>query len=357
MTHEHPDYPTGSSGAHSLPKGVHLVGSVPLSSAEEVFRTTSSILGGRLRRIPDGETGIRSGWIGWQFQLFAGNPMFEVVAPPPNTYVPRSRLKLRSPRTAGTITFEELGYADAALDSYRLFAQLKRDGVIPAQYRFQVCLPTPLAPVSAFVVPEDQAEVEPVYEAVMLHELARITAAIPQDELSIQWDTAIEFAILEEVMPTFLVESKADILERLMRLGHRVPVPAELGYHLCYGDAGHTHFKEPEDTGKLVEVANAIGAAIRRPINWIHLPVPQNRLDAAYYAPLRHLRLQPETELYLGLIHFADGVEGALKRIKAAQQFVADFGVATECGFGHRPPDTIPALLRIHSQVAEPVSG
>ena len=85
------------------------------------------------------------------------------------------------------------------------------------------------------------------------------------------------------------------------------------------------------------------------------MPVPRNRSDAAYYAPLRNLRLHPETELYLGLVHFTDGMEGTLKRIKAAQQFVADFGVATECGFGRRPPDTIPELLRIHSQVAEPV--
>jgi len=36
------------------PRGVHLLGSVPLENAEEVFRTVSSILGGRLRRIPDG---------------------------------------------------------------------------------------------------------------------------------------------------------------------------------------------------------------------------------------------------------------------------------------------------------------
>jgi hypothetical protein len=112
MTHENPDQPTVSSRAHSLPKGVHLVGSVPLSSGEEVFRTAGSILGGRLRRIPDSETGIRSGWIGWQFQLFASNLIFEMVTPPPNAYVPRSRLKLRSPRTSGAITFEQLGYAD-----------------------------------------------------------------------------------------------------------------------------------------------------------------------------------------------------------------------------------------------------
>jgi hypothetical protein len=357
MTHEHSDQPTISSVARSLPKGVHLVGSIPLSSSEEVFRTASSILGERLRRIPDGETGIRSGWIGWQFQLFASNPSFEMVEPPPNAYVPRSRFKLRSSRTPGAITFEQLGYAGAALDSYRLFSQLKRDGVIPAQYRFQVCLPTPLAPVSAFVVQENQAEVEPVYEAAMLAELDRITSDIPQDELAIQWDTAVEFAILEGVMPTFLADSKDEILQRLLRLGNRVPVPAEMGYHLCYGDAGHKHFKEPEDTDKLVEVANAISAGITRPINWVHMPVPRNRSDSAYYAPLRNLRLHPETELYLGVVHFTDGVEGTLKRIKAAQQLVVDFGVATECGFGRRTADTIPELLRIHSQVAEPVSG
>jgi hypothetical protein len=47
------------------PEGVHLVGSVPLSSAEEVFRTASAILGDRLRRLSDGETGVRTNWIGW----------------------------------------------------------------------------------------------------------------------------------------------------------------------------------------------------------------------------------------------------------------------------------------------------
>ncbi|HEV2581816.1 MAG TPA: hypothetical protein VGT44_13260, partial [Ktedonobacteraceae bacterium] len=199
MTNKHPDQPTASSG--TLPKGVHLVGSIPLSSAEDVFRTTSSMLGGRLRRVPDGETGIRSGWIGWQYPLFASNPSFETVAPPPNAYVPRSRFKLRSPRPSGAITFEQLGYADAALDSYRLFSQLKNDGIIPAQYRFQVCLPTPLAPISSFIAVEDQAEVEPAYEAAMLRDLERILDAIPQDDLAIQWDTAAEFIILESVAP------------------------------------------------------------------------------------------------------------------------------------------------------------
>jgi hypothetical protein len=60
---------------------------------------------------------------------------------------------------------------------------------------------------------------------------------------------------------------------------------------------------------KLVEVANTISTGARRQINWIHMPMPRNRTDEAYFAPLRSLHLHPETELYLGLVHFTDGVE------------------------------------------------
>jgi hypothetical protein len=45
-----------TSSTQRQPRGVHLVGSVPLGDAEAVFRTANAILGGRLRRIPDGET-------------------------------------------------------------------------------------------------------------------------------------------------------------------------------------------------------------------------------------------------------------------------------------------------------------
>ena len=52
-----------------LPLGMHLVGSLPLWSAEETFRTVSEVAGMRLRRIPDGETGPRSDWIVWQYPV------------------------------------------------------------------------------------------------------------------------------------------------------------------------------------------------------------------------------------------------------------------------------------------------
>ena len=71
------------------PVGVHLVGSVPLGSAEEVFRRVAEVLGDRLRRIPDGETGPRSDWIGWQYPVFSSQPQFQ-PGPPGAVVLPRA---------------------------------------------------------------------------------------------------------------------------------------------------------------------------------------------------------------------------------------------------------------------------
>jgi hypothetical protein len=50
-------------------------------------------------------------------------------------------------------------------------------------------------------------------------------------------------------------------------------------------------------------------------------------------------------------VHYTDGVEGTRKRLTAAHKHASDFGIATECGFGRREPDTIPDLLGIHADV------
>jgi hypothetical protein len=65
------------------------------------------------------------------------------------------------------------------------------------------------------------------------------------------------------------------------------------------------------------------------------------------------LRLRPETELFLGLVHHSDGIAGTRKRMAAAAKVVTAFGIATECGLGRRPPETLPRLLRIHAEAAD----
>lgn len=39
-------------------------------------------------------------------------------------------------------------------------------------------------------------------------------------------------------------------------------------------------------------------------------------------------------------------------RIGAATKHVTGFGIATECGFGRRPSETIRALLELHGDIA-----
>jgi SAM-dependent methyltransferase len=335
----------------SAPVGVHLVGSVPLGSAEEVFRGVAGAIGDRLRRLPDGETGARSDWIVWQYPLFSSRPQFEMGPPGESSYRALPQLRLRSGVDTSGLAFEELGYAAAAIASYETFARLKREGVIPAGCRFLVSLPTPLAPVSAFVALEDQAELEPVYEAAMQAEVERILAAIPADQLAIQWDARYEFAILEGAIEVWFDDVQAGIVERLLRLGSLVPDGVELGYHLCYGDDESGHFAEPEDAAKLVAVANALAAP-----DWIHLPVPAEREDDRYFAPLGDLRLPETTELYLGLIHAGDA-DGSRRRIAAAREHVQGFGIATECGWGRGGAAAVTGLLELHRELSAPLPG
>ena len=83
------------------------------------------------------------------------------------------------------------------------------------------------------------------------------------------------------------------------------------------------------------------------------MPVPRERSDDAYFAPLAELKLQPETELYAGLLHYTDGLDGAQRRMAAAGRAAPTFGLATECGFGRREPATIRPLLELHREASE----
>lgn len=122
----------------ATPREVHLVGSVPLSSATEVMRSAATILGPRLRKIPDGETGKRKNWINFQYGVLARHPDFEPTgaAIDPDAVALESDgqgadyaftpLRLRPGRDGGDLELGELGYAAHALASFAIFRRPSR---------------------------------------------------------------------------------------------------------------------------------------------------------------------------------------------------------------------------------------
>ena len=338
------------------PQRVHLVGSIGIDTVDEVFSTVGRLLGRRLRRIPDGEPGGRRLWAGWQYPLLRANPYLR--ADPSGAVRKNSRLPqlcLAEGVDAKAVTFSELGYAREARASYLDFVAARERGKIPPGTRFQVCLPTPIAVVYSFCTTRDLIPILDAYERAMIREVRAVCDGIPHRDLCVQWDLCQEMILCDGQPQDEFPEvqsSLPEIVERVRRLCAPIPDAVELGFHLCYGDYGAKHFIEPRDTARLVEMTNALTAALSHPIAYIHMPVPIARSDDGYFRPLEALRCRPDTEIYLGLVHAADGAEGTRRRIDAASRFLPEFGIASECGMARaRTPDIVESLLKVHAEV------
>ena len=343
---------------------VLLVGSVPRESAEEVFKTCSGILGDHLQALPDGEVGVRKSWIQCQaVGVFDKHPAIETVHLPQSAdvrglatdYTDNWIFRVRPEIHA--LEFGELGYARWAVDSYQVFRELRRLNEIPPGMRFQVSLPTPLAGCATyFDRPADRELAYRAYEPAMMREASEICRQIPAQDLAIQWDVCIEVLEIASGRTVLDGDPWTRAGAQFERIAQAIPATAMLGYHLCYGDLGHHHMVEPDDLALCVRMANLAISRSPRRVDWIHMPVPINRCDDTFFAPLRDLQ-NVETRIYLGLVHYHDGVEGTLARANVARRFLAEFGIATECGLGRRSPETLIDLLTIYRDVADRLSA
>jgi hypothetical protein len=259
------------------------------------------------------------------------------------------------------VTWPDLGYADAYLESYRVFAGLRADGVIPVGVRFQVEYPTPLASIGGYIVPEQQQALLGSYERAMFADLNRLLAAIPPGEVAVQWDVAVEFGVLEEAFAPGGAQAFDAIITALARCVDQVPAGIPAGLHLCYGDYGHQHFMQPPSLALQVRVVNAVTAAAARPVSFVSFTVPQYQREEGYFAPLAGLTAGPGTELNFALVPYhpaeqAAGTTGEQVRLIDAALAASpggrrDWGVCTECGMGRVDRDDVPALLDLHREI------
>jgi len=178
--------------------GIHLNGSLPFERTNEAFAFIGESLQPWVKRVPDGEPGDRVNWVLTQAAHFFENPALEPA--PPNPGVNRPLVQIRDFGGSG-IAFRPFAYADYASQSYPLFQDARRRGLLTPESKFLISLPTPLNAIFFFVDFKDQAAVLPVYTAQAKVAVKDILARIPHEDLAVQWDLPIELATIQGWFP------------------------------------------------------------------------------------------------------------------------------------------------------------
>ncbi len=322
-----------------------LVGSLPASSTEEAFRAGGELFGDLVFALPDGETGPRAAWVGYERErLVRPNADVEVVSETESpTGIPRHAyetpvFKIRA--GAGELHFDTWPRIDDALESWRAFAALRDQGLIPAGLRFQVGLPFPSSALNGFKADfaGDYPVVERAYEDLVGRELVRLLDSVPAADLAIQWDMAYEVQDIEGVLAWTPEGAWERFAGPVARLTPQIPEDVMVGYHLCYGTFPEWPMYEARDYEVLVRMANYAVANSGRTVDWVHMAGPRylRSEDKRFLRPLSDLDVG-DTRVYLGIVLPVDGLPGLRRRHATASRYLSDFGVAMYCGFGRQP--------------------
>jgi hypothetical protein len=331
-----------------------LVGSIPLDTVEDVFRRVGGPLGPYLAYMPDGEVGDRRYWIdGIAYRVLNGHPEIETLRrPAPDAdgverWRPlgihdqfRFRVKPGIERVRFGDPGWRLGYTKDAVNSYFVFRQLKKGGVLPAELRFQVSLPLTYSAVTLFFPdPTDHARIVPGFTAALRAEISKMVELIPPEDLAIQWDLAVENRYVETVLAQAGIDAARREAVRLLlpaqEIAPHIPKAAALGYHSCFGTLDGWPSRRPGDLAGSVLLLNAAVAASGRRVDFLHLPTLGSAEDA-FFAPLRDLDGRG-ARVYLGAVHHMHGAAGLRGQLGAARRNLPEFGIAAPCGFGRVP--------------------
>jgi hypothetical protein len=340
-----------------------LVGSLPAASTEEAFRAGAELFGDMVFALPDGETGPRAAWVGYERErLVRPNPGVVVVQETESpTGIPRHAYE--TPVFAVREGVEELHWEtwpriDDAIASYEVFRALRDDGVIPGHLRFQVGLPFPSSALNAFKADfaGDYPVAERAFEDLVARELARLTSAIPPGDLAIQWDSAYEVQDIEGVLAWTADGAWERFAGPVSRLTRLIPEETLVGYHLCYGTFPEWPMYEARDLGVLVRMANHAVAHSGRTVDWLHMAGPRylRSEDESFFRPLTDLDAG-EARVFLGIVLPMDGIPGLRRRHATASKFLDDFGVAMYCGFGRQPGEDGMQTMREHRETVRAV--
>jgi hypothetical protein len=348
---------------------VVLVGSLPFSNAEETFRAAGKSLDGYIGWIPDGEFGERKLWTPMlpEFVYSKQSDLDETLVPPNRTVQAPPAVAGPPPtdmdgywnfriKPGRQLRFDDLLYGQFAVDSYGVFRRLREEGVIPADVRFQVSLPSAHSAIDPCF--EDASQWPEAYDAYvdgMKREIAKLLEVAPVHDLVFQWDCANEIVDLGmgeanamKWYPKLSVDEKFDRhVAQLAALGDAIPDDALLGFHWCYGTWGGWPSVAMDDLDVCVRFSNEAVRRVNRHVDYVHMPVLQEPAET-FFAPLSRLEIG-DTKVFLGMIHHTDGIGDYRRRRDLARKYLPEFGIASVCGYGRVKPDEIRGILDLHA--------
>lgn len=331
-----------------------LVGSIPLDTAEQVFRAFGPTLGEHLPFIPDGEIGERRYWIdGIAYRVLNGHRELDTLhypSPGPDgveEWRPQGigdEFRFRVKPGISKVRFGDpgwrLGYTRDAVNSYFVFKTLRKDGVIPAHMRFQVCLPLVWSAFAGFF--PDQADRDKVISGAteaFRTEVAELVRQIPPEDLAIQWDLAIENRFVEPLLAMGDEKGARNLARRMAEpmaeICSVIPRQVLLGHHSCFGTLNGWPSRQPPSLLGTVMVLNEVIAAGGRPVDFLHFPTIASSAEE-FFRPLQDLDVA-QSRVFVGAIHHMHGPGGMKQQLQIVKKFLPEFALAAPCGFGRAP--------------------
>ena len=358
----------GLKAASGTKRRALLVGSLPFADEEICMKQALHALGPHLFCLPDGEIGEKTpsfpkgnriAWVVYAIEkLTADTRSWQIVKQPVRgadgmavDYDSFQKLKPRhSP--ADMPQHVQLGYDGFFRRSYPVFQQLRQQYNRP-DLKFQVGVPTGFAMGFAFASPITWLRYTNAFNTVIAREVNAVLAEAG-DDVIVQLEVPPElYAAYKLPLPLMGLG-----LRPILDLLSKIKPGAQIGMHLCLGDFHNEALVHPRTLGRMVAFSNRLVAAWpqQHRLVYVHYPFAEGAVppttDSRYYAPLKDVKLPPDTRFVAGFVHEKRSLaenRHILDSIETARGQLVD--VACSCGLGRRTPQTAVALLSLTAQL------
>ena len=335
-----------------LPLGAHLVGSVPLGSAEDVFRT----LAGAARRPAAAAAGRRDR---------AARRLDRLAVPRPQLATPSSRSPRRHP--ASTARCRRCALRRQARSRRASRGSATRTRRSPRTARSAGSSATACSRAAAASRsacrhrsrrsarssrPTTRPRSSRAYEAAMAREVEQILDGIPHDQLALQWDTNFEFGLLEGAFPLWFARREgrharaaaADLAARAARRRARLPLLLRRRRAGAAARAGAIWggSSRSRTSSRRASARRSTGCTCRCPIR----STSRRRCASSGCRPRPSSTSEP----------YASGDARVEERLDGAHALAGEFGIATPCGWGRMAAAAVPDLLDAHARLSRPVA-